>query len=124
MQLLAHPFGGLPGIGALALGQHHREVGGQIAVARVARPLEHELYAVGAEARGHPRELGAQCVAHSEAAFPSLRLGAGFEGLVSALGAGLASDLSALSALGGESGLDSAAGLSASGLRGPLPSLP
>src|SRR4029079_1134881 len=107
---------GLPRAGTLALGEDHGQVGGQVAVARVTGPLEHALHAVGAEARGHPRELGAQCVAHSEAAF--------LLGLVSALDAGLASDFSALSALGVESGLDSAAGLSTSAFRGPLPSLP
>src|SRR2546426_1177499 len=79
----------------------------------VERP---DLPPVAAEARGHPRELGAQRVAHSEAAF--------FDGLVSGFGAGLVSAFPALSALGVESGLDSAAGFSDSALRGPLPSLP
>jgi hypothetical protein len=70
-QLFQHALGGLPRVGALAPGKHHGEVGGEVAVARVARALEHELHPVGAEPRGDPRELGAKRVAHSEAAFPS-----------------------------------------------------
>ena len=50
-------------------GQHHGQVGGEIAVARVARTLEDKLDPVGAEPRGYPRELGAERVAHSPAAF-------------------------------------------------------
>ena len=113
MQLLEHALGRLPGIGALALGEHHGEVGREVAVAGVAGPLEHEVHTVGAESRGHPRQLGAKRVAHSEAAFL-----AGLDSaFVSLLAAGLASALAG-------SDFVSAAGLSDSAFRGPLPSLP
>ena len=108
-------FRGLPWIGALAAGEHHGEVGGEIAMARVARALEDELDAVGAEPRGDPGELGAEQVAHSPAALP------GF------LTAGLASALDGLASVLGVSLFDSpedAAGFSVSGFRGPFPSLP
>ena len=113
---VAAALGGLPRVGAIPTGEDEREVGREVAVAGVARAFEHELDAVGAEPRGGPREFGAEGVAHSLLAFPSVRreaadLGSGFTG-------------AALSGLLPPSDLDSDAGFSDSGLRGPLPSLP
>ncbi len=113
LELLEHALGRLPGIGALPFGEHHGEVGREVAVAGVAGPLEHELHTVGAESRGYPRQLGAKHVAHSETAFL-----AGLDSaFVSLLAAGLASAFAG-------SDFASAAGFSDSAFRGPLPSLP
>jgi hypothetical protein len=111
LQLAQDALGGLPRIAPLPLGEDHREIRREIAVAGVAGPLEHELQPIGAEPRRDPGELGAKHVAHSPAAFLGL-VGSGLDaaGFASALAAG--------------SDLDSAAGFSVSGFRGPFPSLP
>ena len=124
VQLLEHPFGGLAGVAPFLPGEDHREVGGEVAVAGVARALEHELDPVGAEPRGDPRQLGAECVAHSEAAFLFFELEE--DSLEPALGApsfaGLASGLSALAAASGFDALSLAGAVGS--FRGPFPSFP
>ena len=122
MELLEHAFRRLPRITALLAREHHRQVGGEIAVARVARTLEDKLDPVGAEPRGHPRELGAERVAHSPAAFFFLELEE-----VDSVGPVLAAgsffgleDESAASDLPVELSAAGAAG----SFRGPFPSFP
>ena len=56
-------------IGALATRQLHREVGGEVAVRRIAGPLEREL--VVAERRRHAREHGTKRVTHEASGFPA-----------------------------------------------------
>jgi hypothetical protein len=98
-------------VGPFKLGQHHGQVGGEIAMAGVPRALQHEIDTRVTRPFSHTGELGPEHFAHS-AAF----LGDGFSdlGLLSDLVSGLASDF-----------VPSAAGFSPSpAFRGPFPSLP
>src|SRR5215213_93327 len=126
-QLLENALSSLPRVGPLSTGQHHGNVGGQVSVAGVPRALQNKVQTIGAELRGHPRQLGPQGVAHSEAAFPlvwrEVDLPGDASGLAEALVSDL-SDLSDLSHLNSEDFASEAGADSASGFRGPLPSLP
>ncbi len=127
MQLLEHPLRGLPGVGALTLGKHHRQVGREIAMTGVARPFEHEVDFIGAEPRGHPRQLGPQGFAHSGEAFPELLPGDCLPDLPSDFAPGLASAFpegSGVDAAGLDSFEPELSVFSDGSLRGPLPSLP
>ncbi len=110
-QLGHDPFRHWPGLAALLPCEDHGEVGRQVTVPRVAWTLEDEIDAVSAQRRGYSRELPAEQIAHSLAAFLE----------------GLRSPSWPVSSRPCVSDLDSA-GFSAfsgfSGLRGPFPSLP
>ena len=130
-----------PRIDPAALGQHHGEIGGEVAVAGVAGPLQHEGHLRVAEGLGHPNELGADRLVHGLDFFRAdFEADWGFSGLSGfSLFSDLSdfsvfsdlSDFSALSA-GSTFGPDwsaeaAVAGAAASvsfSLRGPFPSLP
>ena len=97
-------------IAPLPFGQLHCEIGGEVAVARVARPLEGELKTGAAQRRGDASQLAPQHFAHAGSADPE----AFFFG-IGATAAGAASGFTA-----GVSGFG-AASLS---LRAPFPSFP
>ena len=107
-QLLGH----LARVAPVAPRHDHGEVGGDVAVSRVARALQHELGALVAKASGSRGQRVAQRFVHSAAFFA----GAG------SLAAGLASGFA--SALAGFVSAAGVSALSAGSLRGPLPSLP
>jgi len=102
------------GILPQGLGENQREIGREVSVTGIARPLERERRVRRAEPGGNPLELGAEHRAHSAAFFAGLTL-------VSGLGA----DASGLSDFSDFSDFASGLGADSSGaLRGPFPSLP